>query len=291
MRKVLQRQKNDLKKVVSMLNRKPLLCVPIVALISGLLFVAIEQARAEFFIKNAEDYRNSATVQTLLSDIDTLNRSVLVAPAAYFCNLDLENLLPDFNNAYLSLGQGNNAPDAVMSRIRSDIELTKNVPYFHSYLTVLPTVERAHLESKELNSALARLRELSAENERSEYCQSLQEILGRTYFIESIRKPEGVSALFPGQIENFQINLSQAQEALDALPAIDNSIEVHAGLRRALSSLSLILKGDENNYVMFSRAVEEQYTEIESLLESLRSKNQDLQDIPAQLALAIVDLQ
>lgn len=273
------------------LARKPIAYSVTIVFVILVICSIGECVRASFYMNHLNDYKNSAKIQHINEDIDRINRAVTRAPSAYFCDITSENLLDEFNSAYLKAGSEDSEPGAIIEHIRQDFTDIGPVPEFTTIFSILPRPSKAIEQSKQAKEAYLILQDLIKIDERSEYCQSLQEILGRTYFIESIRKPEGVSALLPGQIENFQINLSQAQEALDTLPAIDNSIEVHAGLRRAYSSLSLILKGDENNYVMFSRAVEEQYTEIGSLLESLRSKNQDLQDIPAQLALAIVDLQ
>lgn len=290
MRDTLRIPKQGLKKVKDTLNRRPFLTIPIVVVVTVFLYGGVELVRAAYFMRRAEEYRNSARVQTLLSDIDTLNKSVLVAPAAYFCNIDLENLLPDFNSAYIALGQGNNAPDAVMDRLKSDIETAKNTPSFRSYLTGLRSVERAQTESKKLNSAIDRLSELTEENDRSTYCQSLQDALSRTYFLQSISTPEGVSALLPGQVENFQINVTQAQELLLRMHVPDEFKQEHEKLHEAYEQVASILKSDDNAYVRFSRDIERQVLGIDETLQSVRTKASDRQAIPTEIMLSAAAL-
>lgn len=290
MRGILRFPKHGLNKAKEILNRRPFLAIPIVVVVTVFLYGGVEHTRAAYFMRRAEEYRNSARVQTLLSDIDTLNKSVLVAPAAYFCNIDLENLLPDFNSAYIALGQGNNAPDAVMDRLKSDIETAKNTPSFRSYLTGLRSVERAQTESKKLNSAIIRLSELTAENDRSTYCQSLQDALSRTYFLQSISTPEGVSALLPGQVENFQINVTQAQELLLRMHVPDEFKQEHEKLHEAYEQVASILKSDDNAYVRFSRDIERQVLGIDETLQSVRTKASDRQAIPTEIMLSAAAL-
>lgn len=271
-------------------RRKPLLASIIIFMCVSVFCTVIEQMRAWYFMKEADDFATSAQVQTIQSDVDRLNRSVQAVPASLYCELTASNLLADFNVAYLPLSSGDNAPEKIVDKINEGMASLQSTPSFRSIWPFIPLGKDARDRSEKLRLAITEMKRLSNTDVRSKYCLAAQEALARIYFAQTLRESQGVAVLLPGQIENFQTNTKQALELLTALPYPAPFADEHISLSESLASLQRTLQGDTDNYKVFAQQVDADMTRIESILASIKQSSEDLQDRPAQMAIAVADI-
>jgi hypothetical protein len=289
MRKKLRVQ-HVLMNVRAKIVKQPKYAMIVASVATLLLFGFIECVRAWHFQNNMREYKLSSEVQSFVDTIDRLQRVTENNPSAYFCDLSTRNLLNQFNKAYEEQGLGENAPEQIMSLLREDMSTVAKAPSFWSIVDFLPRPAAASKMSTDITSAIKNMQDALKHDIRSEYCLNLQDALSRLYFSESIRTPQGVGALLPGQIENFQVNVRQAQEALLNMTIPDDFYESHVALTKNVQNLGQALQGDDNNYVDFSRKVDVEMVDLESQLEQLRQQTLDLQLIPAKLKIESANL-
>ncbi len=127
---------------------------------------------------------------------------------------------------------------------------------------------------------------LVQQDARSAYYLELDSALTNIIFIQDLQKPEGVSALLPGQIENYQTNTAQSKEVLLTMKFPTEFEQDHIKLLEILNKIEVDLRGNDNNYKQFSRAVESDVNEIDTVLASIRLKTIELQEVPQQIDIA-----
>lgn len=283
--KLVQKVRELARAFRSVIRKKPILLVPICAVLTLLLFALVECGRAWVYLNSAETYRNSVSMQSLQTKVDKLNRAVEIIPSAYYCDISTVNLIANFNEAYSTLGPGDNAPEAVVATITDDLELLTPPPAYSSYVDFLPRPKQARVQSEQMSQAAAKLQELTKEDVRSTYCLALQQALSRVYFMQDLQSPEGVAALLPGQIENFQTNVSQAVDLLTATVYPSQFEAEHIASIKNLQMVSTHLRADDNNYTQFARQIELDLKELLQVFVGLKNESVDLQDRVTKIAL------
>ncbi len=268
-----------------MIRKKPILLVPICAVITLLLFALFECGRAWAYLNSAETYSDSASMQSLQTKVDKLSRSVEIIPSAYYCDVSTENLIANFNEAYSALGPGDNAPEAIVATIKDELKLLTPPPAYSSYVDFLPRPKQARWQSVQMSQAAEKLQELTDQDIRSTYCLALQQALSRVYFMQDLQSPEGVAALLPGQIENFQTNVAQAIDLLTATAYPPQFEAEHIASIKNLQMVAVHLRADNNNYMQFARQIELDLKELQQVVVGLKNKSVDLQGRVTEIAL------
>lgn len=252
-----------------------------------LLFTGFESLRAWMYDTQVENYRHSARVMELTDAIDRLVVEAAKGGKPEFCDLTLRNNIGGYNAAY----QEQKGEDSLLTEaVHAKAQTAVPSPAFHSLLNFLPHIKKRVVLSRELRESTEVALNLTKQDNRSQYCTSLLDVFSEVYFLESIRRPEGVAALSVGQVENFQTNVKKAQTSLASIPVPPIVADEHGHIQEILNSLALHLREDENDFVTFSRRIEMQSVELEMVLETLRDKTADLQAIPSQLYLHVEPL-
>ena len=136
-----------------------------------------------------------------------------------------------------------------------------------------------------MKDGLQGIENLTGEDSRSTYCLELVNALSEVYFINDIRKPQGVSALHVGQLENFQVDVNQAQELLLSLSLPNLYVEQHATINNVMNDLRLNLREDTSDPEAFSRIIQKDYEELSFTLKEIEIRSTDLLSRPEQLVL------
>jgi hypothetical protein len=276
--------KQKLHKITEFYQKKPKLLIPTIAVVTLLSFSIFECARAYYFEKEAEAYKTSVEVQNLQQTVTLLNESTVVPSAAY-CDLSFEGLLADFNDAYEPIIEESRRPENLHKKLQEQAAQISPPPSYRSLAEFLPRPKNASELSDNLQEAVESLAVLAKLDARSEYCLQLSQVLARTYFLSDIKKPEGVGALFVGQVENFQINVGQAQEMMKKLKYPTDFEAEHVKIFEILNSVAINLRKDENKYTAFARNIEQDVNQLEATLSSIRDKSADLQKRPQEITL------
>lgn len=269
-----------------MFFRHPRYVIPVVAVLFFVLFCGFECVRARLYLHTVSEYKNSVEVLALHDSVEKLNSLVKFSRPAYFCDIKFNDLLPEFNQAYTESSNENISADVLISRLKDQVKSIKPAPAFSSLVKFLPQPKKARIESQQINEALTNLEKYTSSDVRSTYCIGLRNALSRVYFLEDIQKPEGVSALLAGQIENFQINMQQAQDLAQALSYPDIFEKEHIEINELLIKTASDLKGDDNNYVGFSREIEQDVRGIELILDRIRTLVPDLVELPDRITIS-----
>lgn len=279
--------KNIYRKTKDFFKRRPKAIIPVVAILSVIIFAGAECVRANLYLSSIESYKNSVEILNAKDTVEKLQVSVELSSKAYFCDISHSNLLPVFNEAYADFFSENNHPQALVPRLNSQLISAGAPPTFSSLMNFLPKPESAEKISQELNTSYLNLIELSKENALNDYCVNLETALVRTYFLQDLKKPEGVSALLPGQIENFQTNVSQSQDFIKAMTYPTQFEQEHLKVLEFLNKVAVDLKKDDNNYKQFARGIEDDLKILDEALTSLRSKTTELQKVPDDIAIQL----
>lgn len=251
--------------------------IPVVAILCVLLLMIAECARATIYQNTVEDYKKSVKVLNLKDSISILQRTVKDYDASYFCDIDQSKIALDTTSSVSSL----------MASIREQIEQAKPVPAFSSLLDFLPRPHKARAVSVDMKKATDQITELVVADARSTYCMDLSSALLDINFIQSLKKPEGVSALLPGQVEDYQVKTSNVVELLLNMKFPSNLEQEHIKLIEAIKQIEIDLRGNDNNYKQFSRTIETDVANIDLVLAEIKIKSLDLQLIPEQLDIAV----
>lgn len=264
-------------------QRRPNLLIPLVAVSAILLFTAVEYGRAWAYRQSVAEYKQSATVLSLKTTVDKLQRETEKQPAAYYCDLSADDLLALFNQAYEPAGS--DSIDSIVQQLHAEVSGTKP-PAFSSALNVFPGIVGARRISEEVSRAVSGIRKLTESDVRTTYCMELQQVLAQVYFLPNLSAPEGVSALLPGQQENFQVNVRQAQEQFASIRTIPKSFaDEHARLGELLESVASNLRANRNDYDGFSRALQQNAIKLQDIVDDIGSKAKDLRQRPQEIAL------
>jgi hypothetical protein len=265
--------------------KNPKLIIPTTALLFLCMFSLIELTRAGLYRNSAREYKDSAEVQSLHETVDKLQRSTEQLPAAFYCELDHENLLSEFNEAYSELDSENTVENLVR-RVSNQTEELSPAPAFSSPLNFLPVVKGSSELSEEMEQALQVITELTEQDVRSDYCLKVEEVLTRVYFLESLATTEGVAALLPGQVENFQVNLRQAQEIFEEIQTVPKIfMSDHGNLAELLQNVGEDLRKNANKNEAFARRIQNDIKSVKSIITNIGDKTEDLQRRPQEIAL------
>lgn len=265
----------------------PKLVIPTVALVTIMMLGIFEFARATIYMNRVKVYKQTQAVVELSDKVNLLNRSVELASPAALCQVSHKNLLSQFNDAYRTFFADNVQAHQLLDDLYETSKSLPAPPRFWSLMTILPNVQDARSESSDMREARQTIQRLSERDARSEYCVAVSDALTRTYFLQDLQTPQGVSALFVGQIENFQVNVSQAQEMLVQIPFPTMFESEHTELVKLYQQIALNLREDDNNYTAFARRIETDVAQLELVLARLTQKSADLQTIPKQLTIAV----
>lgn len=266
---------------------RPKLAIPIFAVATIIIFGIFECGRAWFYLRSINDYRASSSMQMLQQTIDKLARSVESNAPSYYCAITEKNLIAEDNQAYNSLGEGDNAPERLVVKIREQLDKVDPAPAYSSLLEFLPLAKKARKSSVDMHDAIVAINKMVQDDTRSKYCLELRDALSRVYFIADLQTPEGVSALQPGQVENFQVSVSQARDLFLTMRFPEGFSEKHTSFIKILNEVAVSLRQNDNDYVAFSRRLEMEKTELDTLLESIKNMTTDLQGKPKLMLLQV----
>lgn len=265
--------------------KHPKVIVPIMFVTFLLLITVLECLRARMYVSHVENYKNSSEILTVKDSINKLNRIAgreSALPA--YCSLSVEGLIGNLNEAYRSDSETRESSELVRS-IHQQAEEAEPSPAFNSLLQFLPRVREARDISENLNNTLEKIKNLTGEDSRSSYCLALVDVLSEVYFVNDIRTIQGVSALTVGQLDNFTINVNQAQEILLSLTPPKSLKEQHVALNEFMNDLRLDLQEDANDTELFSRNIQSNFENLESVLSTIEVVSKDLLTRPELLAL------
>jgi len=258
--------------------------IPLAFVVFMLSLVIFESVRASYYQKSVRNYKNSVAVIGIKDIADKLNLVTQNNSPSIYCVVESEGLLREINKAYQQTTD-DSKPSVLIERLSQQIEQAGSPPAFNSVAQFVPSVRRARQASLELYSAVGELTVLTGDDERSDYCTALVKVLSEVYFLPEIDSPEGVSALFVGQLENFQVNVAQAKQELRKIAPPSVFVEQHIKLGQLLNTVELDLRNDANKYSEFSRRIEGDVEELQLILRQLKDKSTDLQKRPSKIAI------
>lgn len=282
---LMKKINNIYRKIRDYLKRRPKTIIPIVAFASLLIFAGVDCVRANLYLNSVDEYKNSGEILSVKDTVNQLQKSVKISSMSYFCDIELENLLAEFNEAYSDTYKENNNPETLMPVLHDQLKTAGSPPSFSSLMNFLPKPKVAEKLSQDINGAYLELTELSKENTVNNYCLNLESALVRIYFLQDLKKPEGVSALLPGQIDNFQTNVSQSQDLIVAMTFPTEFESEHLKILEFLNEVALDLRQDDNSYKQFARNIEDDLKILDEALTSIRAKTTKLQKVPDNIAL------
>lgn len=277
--------KNRYNKIKDYFKRRPKAIIPVVAILSLLIFAGVECIRANAYLNSVDSYKNSVEILNAKDTVEKLQTSVELSSKAYFCDISHNDLLPAFNEAYADFFSENNHPEVLIPKLNSQLQTVGPPPSFSSLMNFLPKPRKAEQTSREIKTAYIELIELTKNNEINKYCINLETALVRTYFLQDLKKPEGVSALLPGQIDNFQTNVAQSQELIKSMTFPTEFEQEHLKVLEFLNKVAGDLNKDDNNYKQFARDIEADLLILDEALASIREKTIELQKVPDDIAL------
>lgn len=271
------------RRAIHFIFRRPKSLIIIASVVFLVFLIGFESLRAALFSMRMAEYRKSAEVQEFNNAVGRLaNMSEKGSDASILCDLRLSGNIGGYNAAYQSDGP---TVSTLLQEVRNRAETVVPSPAFHSVLTFLPQLKAQESLGESVHAALKNVAILTKQDSRSIYCSQLLDVLSEVYFLPAISSPEGVAAMRVGQVENFQTNVRKAQNKLRALSPPQEFSNEHAQMLELLNRIALYLRGDDNDYITFSRQVELQSAQLELVLQALRVKSTDLQSMPAKLYL------
>lgn len=267
---------------------------PKLALLSSLVLFfivlcVVEIVRSSWYVHSTTSYKNSATVLEMRDTIDKVSRSVNLKESSYLCDISLENLVPQTDQTNTEFFQENNHLQTLVPKVQTQITQLRPAPKFYSFVGFLPQVAKAKKQSYELERARANIIELTKPDARSDYCTALETTLIKVYFITTLQKPEGVEALFPGQLENFQVVARQAQEAAQKLTYPTEYEQEHVAINKLLVQIEKDLKANSSKSVEFSRRIAVDVQLLNDELDKLQQKAEELSRLPTELKIYAED--
>jgi hypothetical protein len=100
-----------------------------------------------------------------------------------------------------------------------------------------------------------------------------------------LQKPESVSALLPGQLENFQVNISQAQEKLKTMKFPSIYQPSHLKINEIFVQIAKDLRLDDNSYTKFAREIEADVQALNETNHTISNLATDLRNRPKDIAI------
>lgn len=270
-------------RAIHFIVRYPKSLIIIAAVIFTMLFVGFESVRAQLFEMQVADYRRSVRVQNANDSISKLVAATEKGGnGPVFCDVKLDNIIGEHNPAYEN---SEATQTALVLEVRDKAQAIRPSPAFYSLLSFLPHIKTEKKLSDSLKDSAETVNNLTKQDIKSQYCLQLVDVLSEVYFLKTLSTPEGVSAMRVGQVENFQINVKQAQSKLQSLTPPSQFADEQLQIAEILNRIALHLRGDENNFTMFSRNIELQVQNLEIVLQAIHDQSSDLANIPAQLYL------
>lgn len=276
-----------IKKIKTYISNHPKILILILLLATILLLSIVECVRARMYSSSINDYKNSVKVQSLLDTVDKLTKTVNATAPAFYCKLDFQVLSQQYNPATAESDFSQNSVETLIQQIRAEIEIIKPAPAFSSLLEFLPQPKKARNTSEEINGAISRVESLTSSDARSEYCIKMRDALATIYFIYDLQKPEAVSAMSVGQVENFQIKVSDTTNNFISLTFPVVFEKQHLAFLELLNKISADLRQDENNYDTFSRAIEDDVMALNEILQGISDNSGDLANKPTEIAIQL----
>lgn len=273
--------KTRFKTLQNVISKQPRYVIIIAAVVFLVVATGFEQLRAVVYLNHVDKYNNSEQTRAAIEIVDSMQQQ---GSSSELCNLDAAGSISVKSNAYPVKDIGVVGP---ISRLRDQLSKILPSPTYNSYFRFLPKVSQARKRSNQMVTASNNLVDLVKLDDRTEYCRGLQDVLSAVYFLNSLKTPQGVSALHVGQIEDFQVSLSKAQRALLELESPTLFRNDHSAINDALNSAALSLRSDTNAYRQFSRDIELSTSAVAVAVESIRQKSEDLQSKPSDLLLHI----
>ena len=258
-------------RVQGIYRKRPKLIIPTVAVGGFLLFSLFECVRARLYLANIEAYTHSTSVLNLVGAAENLLHADDKQSGSLFCQFSLSEISDNTDIAYEAYQ-------------RAIAEVSKP-PVYSSIMRFLPKPKKARQTSVEFAGAYTRLQQLAETDIRSKYCAELSDALRNLDFMTDLQKPESVSALLPGQLENYQIQVAKAREVLQGMSFPSDFSSEHADLFRTIDQVGVHLRGDDNKYTTFARVIEGGLDSITEILVRIQEKSLDLQLRPVEISL------
>lgn len=258
-----------------------------------MLLFLVDSLRAYLYTYSAKAYIHSQNVQALHADIASFAElSANGRSNAVLCSFTMRDLVaPADSDVVNASSQTLHAPVETFDRIHDRAKNGPPSPAFFSLLRYLPHINTARSSSIRLKNARGAITNLTKQDSTTQYCSSLVDVLSKVYFINDLQSAQGVSALRVGQLENFQVNVDQAQQKLLALSPPQTLVSQHKALNEFFNDIRLDLREDDTQINDFSRLIQADYLNLQSILQDMQLATQDLQAIPDQLLIHSAELQ
>ncbi len=272
--------KQKLLAMKKLLLRKPRLLILVSFVVFMLLFAGFECLRARTYLRRVDDYRQSVAVLELK---DAIQKMSVVAEDEYpdpvLCEFVAGGRLSQQGASLTEMREGEML-DSAVNMVHDRAENALPSPRFASMLIILPQVSKARTESAKLKDGTDRILYLTSEDKESQYCLSLLDVLREVYFVSDLRTPQGVGALRVGQIENFQINVDQAQEKLREINPPTRFTSQHILINDFLNDLRTDVRINTNDRDTFARAIDEDYETLNAILTDIGYYAENLRKLP-----------
>lgn len=260
----------------------------VIAFVGFLIVISgAEYARAHVYLSSTVSYKNSVRVLSLKDTAERFNREVADSASPVYCSFDLEGFTKGASTTDADLANANNRPGVLARELNEYAEKAAPSPAFSSLLQFLPKVRLARTVSQEMAISLKEIKNLTSEDSRSTYCLELVSVLSEVGFVNNLKAPQGVSALHIGQLDNFQANVSRAQDELLSLTPPTQFIDQHVAINQFLNDLRLDLLEDSNDYMGFAANISDGYDQLSSALDGLELGSADLLPKADQIALLL----
>jgi hypothetical protein len=267
---------NYIKKVKNGISRDPILLSVIVIVFLMLGYSGFELWRSKQYQSTAEEYKKSAKVQNVITEIDRLSKALEEGNRSLLCDLSVDKTL-----------QAKKSEDtySMLQNIREyATQLQDSWPSFKSAALYMTEVQDSRAISGDIDSAMSSLFELSELSAVSGYCYELNAVLSESEFLAHVSKSEGVSALFVGQIENFWVNFEAVQQKMKAIrPVPAEIVNQHNQLLEIYDDIAVLLREDTQDVELFSRNIKEKLTDLEIVFADIKQVAEHLEALPEQL--------
>ncbi len=272
-------------KIKKYFAEQPKMIVPAAIFLFIVVLSGVEFVRASIYISKANEYKESAKVSIVVDSASKLSYQSEYIESSTMCSINLDDLIAKSNQAYIDPVKESNDPEIVMKELSNLVKQAAPSPEFNSIMQFIPRVYEARKISRQMESSLYEIAKLTKQDGRSMYCSNVAGVLSEIYFIDDLSKPEAVSALHVGQVENFQVNSQNALDAISKIEPPEEFVENHKALVSLVSKLKGDLKNNTNDYVGFSRVINENLKVLKTELEDLKQKSVDLQSRPQEILL------
>jgi hypothetical protein len=241
-----------------------------------LTYSAVELWRSNQYISTAEEYKKSAKVQNLVAEINRLSQAIEAGDGALLCDLSVGKTVKEGSpqDTYTMLSTINTQAT----------QLLDDWPSFASAALHVAEVRESREMSGDIDRAITTLYELSEPNKLSAYCYELATVLSESEFLADIAKREGVSALFVGQIENFEGRFKEIEKEVASLNAVPQEVSSHhQEIVDIYASIGPLLRENTQDFVAYSARINEKLLALDVVLQDIRKTAEQLEGLPEQL--------